>query len=184
VAIVLKKSALWVFWPSLLVLVIDRLTKLWVRSSMSLGESFPVLGRDFFRFTRVENSGIAFGLQPGSAKFLIIFNSLASLAIIFVLIRSRRTLATQFPRLVELSLTLILGGALGNLIDRIRFGYVTDFFDFDFPDFIMERWPVFNIADSAVTIGVTLWCIYLVFFAKTKSTSEPLTHADCSDLTD
>jgi signal peptidase II len=83
-----------------------------------------------------------------------------------VLIRSRRAGAFRYPRLVELSLALILGGALGNLFDRVRFGYVTDFFDFDFPDFIMTRWPVFNIADSAVTTGVTLWCVYLVFFAK------------------
>jgi signal peptidase II len=177
-AVFLKKSALWVFWPSVLVLVVDQLTKIWVRSSMSLGDSFPVLGRDFFRLTRVENNGIAFGFQPGSVLFLIIFNSLASLAIIYVLIKSRRALAAYFPRLVELSLALILGGALGNLTDRVRFGYVTDFFDFDFPDFIMTRWPVFNIADSAVSTGVTLWCIYLVFFAKPKKSSEPLIPAD------
>jgi signal peptidase II len=174
----LKKSVLWAFGPSLLVLVVDQLTKLWVRSAMSLGDSFPVLGQDFFRLTRVENSGVAFGFQPGSVLFLIIFNSLASLALMFVLIKSRRVVVSRFHRLVELSLALILGGALGNLCDRVRFGFVTDFFDFDFPDFIMTRWPVFNIADSAVSVGVTLWCIYLVFFAKTKTSSEPLMHTD------
>lgn len=158
-----------VLWPSLLVVLLDQLTKLWVRSSMALGDSIPVLGRDFFRLTHVENSGVAFGIQTLGVPILIVFNAIASLVLIIVLLRSSQAGPARYPRLVEISLALILGGALGNLIDRVLFGYVTDFLDFDFPDFIMTRWPVFNVADSAVTIGMTLWCIYLVFFAKRKS---------------
>jgi len=139
---------------------------------MALGESIPVLGRDFFRLTHVENTGVAFGVQAFGMWFLIVFNAVASAMLVYVLLKSQKAGPGRYPRLVEYALALILGGALGNLIDRAVFFRVTDFLDFDFPDFIMERWPVFNVADSAVTIGVTLWCVYLVFFSKPKTLSE------------
>lgn len=157
-----------VFWPTLVVLVLDQLTKLWVRSTMAVGDSIPVIGRDFFRLTHVENTGVAFGMQPFGVPILALFSALASVVLIYLLIKSQKPGAERYPKLVEFALALILGGALGNLIDRIVFGHVTDFFDFDFPDFLTSRWPVFNIADSAVTIGVTLWCVYLVFFSKQR----------------
>jgi signal peptidase II len=64
----------------------------------------------------------------------------------------------------KFSYSLIIGGAIGNLIDRLAFGSVTDFFDVDFPDFLMERWPVFNIADSSIVIAITILLIYTIFF--------------------
>ncbi len=134
---------------------------------MSLGESISILGKDLFRLTHVENTGVAFGVQAFQMWFLIFFNIAASIVLIYVLLKSLHAGPARYPRLMEIALALILGGALGNVTDRILFRRVTDFFDSDFPDFIMERWPVFNIADSAVTVGVTLWCVYLVFFAKT-----------------
>lgn len=158
--------------PTLIVLILDQLTKIWVRSSMTLGESHRVLGDEFFRLTYAENSGVAFGLNAGSPIFLIIFNVVASVILVYLLLTSRRENSLAHPKTVRVALALILGGAIGNLIDRTLFFRVTDFLDFDFPDFIIPRWPIFNLADSAVTIGVTLWCIYLVFTAKKSPKKE------------
>ena len=138
---------------------------------MPLGDSISVIGRDFFRLTHVENTGVAFGIQAGGALFLTIFSALASMILVYVLLKSLHSESARQPRLMEFALALILGGALGNLVDRSLFGHVTDFLDVDFPNFIMDRWPVFNVADSAVSVGVTLWCVFLVFFAKTKTFS-------------
>jgi len=169
-----RLSNLSAFWPTTIVLILDQVSKIWVRSSLTLGESIPVLGKYFFRLTHVENTGVAFGLKAGSPLFLILFNGVASVIIAYLLLRSGRGGANPFPRTVRFGMALILGGAIGNLIDRIFFGRVTDFLDFDFPDFIMTRWPVFNVADSSVTIGVTIWCLYLVFSTlyKPKTTQD------------
>jgi signal peptidase II len=169
-----KNSPLHVFWPTVIVLGLDQLTKVWVRTTMPLGESIPVLGREFFLLTHVENTGVAFSIQAGGAPILAVFNGLASAVLVYILLKSRRAGSERYPRLVEIALALILGGALGNLIDRAFFGHVTDFLDFDFPDFIMTRWPVFNVADSSVTVGVTLWCVHLVFFSKPHKKNDSL----------
>jgi signal peptidase II len=103
------------------------------------------------------NQGAGFSFTPGSPLFNRIFFSVISVAAIAVLTvlihRETRTLPL-------LSFALIIGGAAGNLVDRVVHGGVTDFIDADFPDFIMERWPVFNVADSSILIGI---CLYLVF---------------------
>lgn len=169
----LKKS-LWVlFAPAAIILLLDQITKIWVRSTIQIGQVIPVIGIDFFRLTHVENSGVAFGISAGGSTFLSIFSILASLFIIGILLYSRNKPAEKFPLILQIALALILGGALGNLVDRLLFGKVTDFLDFDFPDWIISRWPVFNVADSAVTIGVTLWCIYLVFFNRPEAKAKP-----------
>ena len=164
-----KNINLTIFWPTLIVLILDQFTKVWARSSMILGESRRIIGDEFFRLTHVENSGVAFGFNAGSPIFLIVFTSIASLVIGYLLLTSHRRNSLAYPKTVRLALAMILGGAIGNLIDRVLFARVTDFLDFDFPDFIMTRWPIFNLADSAVTIGVTLWCVYLVFTSKRSS---------------
>lgn len=178
----MKHFNLTAFWPTLIVLILDQLTKIWVRSSMTLGESHRILGDEFFRLTYAENSGVAFGLNAGSPIFLIVFNAAASVILVFLLLTSRREGSLAYPKTVRLALALILGGALGNLIDRALFFRVTDFLDFDFPDVIMPRWPIFNLADSAVTIGVTLWCIYLVFIAKKSPKEDARQIEDTSSL--
>ncbi len=159
----MRTSVLIHLWPTAVIVVSDQLTKAWVRSGMSLGKSVPVLGEEFFRLTHIENTGVAFGLKAGSPIFLILFSIIAAIFLIYLLLKSDNATSVAHPKPVRFSLSLILGGAIGNLIDRVAFGQVTDFLDFDFPDFIMQRWPVFNVADSAVTIGVTIWCIYLIF---------------------
>jgi len=166
-----KTSNLTSLLPAVFIVIVDQAVKLWVRSTMPIGRSYRIIGEDFFRLTHVENDGIAFGLNAGSPLFLAIFTLIASVIILYFILTSHRPGAMAHTKTVRFSLGLILGGALGNLIDRLFFGKVTDYLDFDFPDFIMTRWPVFNLADSAVTIGVFIWCIYLLIngFKKTPA---------------
>ncbi len=171
----LKKSIWILFAPTAVIFFLDQSTKIWVRSTIRIGQVIPIIGTDFFRLTHIENTGVAFGISAGSSTFLSIFSILTSVFIIGVLLYSHNKPSEQFPPILQIALAFILGGALGNLVDRLLFGKVTDFLDFDFPDWIMSRWPVFNVADSAVTIGVTLWCIYLVFFGKSKAKIKPQT---------
>ena len=137
----------------------DQYSKWVIKSSMRLYESIPLIGEKFFRLTYVENVGIAFGLYFGGRIILV---TTTLIAIIFLLFYIRRL--NYAPLIPKIAMGLILGGALGNLVDRIFRGSVVDFLDFDFPDFIMNRWPVFNLADSSVSVGMTILIIYLLFF--------------------
>lgn len=165
------------------VVFFDQVTKLLVKGisipflnlhieGMSYAESFDVLG-SFFKITFVENPGMAFGIDVGetSKLFLSLFSLFASVGIFYYLYKNQHLRYT-----VKVALALILGGAIGNLIDRtfygviydyapLFYGKVVDFFNVDFFDFTIfgktyERWPIFNIADSAVTIGVILILIF------------------------
>ena len=141
---------------------------------MHFGESIPVIG-DFFRITFTENPGMAFGFDPGSDfKLLIsIFSLVASVGLLIYLFVSRNKSLS-----LRIAIALILAGAVGNVIDRMFYGLiydyaplfygkVVDFFDFDFFNFTLlgrsyDRWPIFNIADASVSIGVFI----LLFFYK------------------
>jgi len=132
--------------------------------------SRPVLG-DFLRFTYIENPGMAFGIDLGGKLFFSLFSIVASVAIVVYLYSARKE-----PLGFRVSLAMILGGALGNLIDRVFYGAVygdaplfygrvVDFIDMDFFDmnilgYQITRWPVFNIADAAVTLGVVLLLLF------------------------
>jgi signal peptidase II len=120
----------------------DRLERTGVRSV-----PLPIVG-DFLRFTYVENRGAAFGLLQDQTAFFV----LVGVIVIGVIAASYRYLPRSGFRL-HLALGLQLGGAVGNLIDRIRQGYVVDFVDFGYHS---NWWPVFNVADSAIVIGVAL----------------------------
>lgn len=132
---------------SALVILFDQMTKILVMRTFALGESVRVFG-DLVRFTYIQNPGMAFGIQVGSKGFFTLFAALASLAIFVYLVRMRHD-----KLLSRLSLALILGGAIGNLIDRLIRGQVIDFIDIGVGQ---TRWPVFNIADMAVSIGMVL----------------------------
>ena len=133
------------------VLALDQATKYLVRHNLDPHYPQQVLG-NFFRLTYVENSGIAFGINVGAAlPIFTILSMLAITMIVYYLYRERRNHLA-----VRVSLALILGGAVGNLIDRLFFGRVVDFLDFGLG---VYRFFVFNVADSAVTIGVTLFLI-------------------------
>ncbi|MFB0516703.1 MAG: signal peptidase II [Candidatus Neomarinimicrobiota bacterium] len=138
-----------------LVVVLDQITKYLVRHNLDLHSTVQILG-DFFRLTYVENSGIAFGIKVGGALPLFtIFSILATILILYYFFRERTNHV-----LIRLSLSLVLGGAVGNLIDRIVFGRVADFLDFGVGQY---RFFVFNVADSAVTIGVILFLLLTTF---------------------
>lgn len=131
------------------IFILDRVTKYVVQEKMFLGESREVL--PFFHLTYVENTGAAFGLGQNQNCFFIII-SLAILALIFFLRYHWEKSEPQNMNL-KIGLALVIGGALGNLYDRIKFGSVVDFFDFFVGSY---HWPAFNIADSAICVGVFL----------------------------
>ncbi len=134
---------------TLILLSVDQFSKYIIRQKMSLAESIPII-KSVFHITYVENRGIAFGLFPqGSSLFIVI-----SLIIILVIIFFERKKVIKSLK-ERFCLGLILGGALGNLIDRLRFGFVIDFLDF-------RIWPVFNLADSGVCIGGILMVFFLL----------------------
>jgi len=152
-----------VFIPSFVVVVIDQLSKIWIKNNFALYESRNILG-DFLRFSYVENPGIAFGIRLGDLKVLVTIVSIGiALYLGYLLYNSK-----QFVYVEQLSLSLILGGAIGNLIDRIlmyipksTYAGVVDFIDFGIWG---HRWYIFNIADSAVTVGIVLYLVYSTFF--------------------
>ena len=145
----------------LLIVTIDQYTKAWVRSNLALGQSLLEVG--FFRLTHVRNTGAAFGLFQGQSFSLTII-SLVGIAVllgytIFIYRTYRHTPFLNY-NLCKSALCLILGGTVGNLIDRLRFGYVTDFINFNL-------WPAFNIADLAVTVGVISFAYFLFSLTRT-----------------
>jgi signal peptidase II len=137
---------------ALAVLILDRITKWVIVRTIPLEDVIPVIP-GFFRLTHLENTGAAFSLfadstSPFKTALLVAF-SLAALSVVAVLLwRSRN----EF-NLITLSLSLILGGALGNLWDRLVNGKVTDFLDFYLS---IHHWPPFNVADSAIVVGALL----------------------------
>jgi signal peptidase II len=152
-----------VLFFTLLVVVLDQITKLLVKSRFYLQESIEIFG-DVLRFTYIQNEGMAFGIRVGGKLFFTVFASIASIVILVYLYRMRNE--RFFSRL---SLALILGGAIGNLVDRFAYGAVIDFIDVGVGN---TRWPVFNIADSSVTAGMII-LISVVLFEKEKRKSTP-----------
>ena len=135
------------------VLFLDQLSKFYIQKSLVIGQLIPVLG-DFFRITYLKNPGVAFGLFPGQRLFFI-FITFAIIILLFTYLRRVERAGIW----LKLSLSLILGGALGNLIDRLRMGEVIDFLDFGFGP---HRWPAFNLADSAISVGVGMLLIKIL----------------------
>lgn len=159
-------------------IIADQITKQIVVHSMKLHESVSVLG-DIVRFTYIHNSGMAFGVKLAGGRVLGIISIIATIIFIVVLIRSKSE-----PPVIQLTLGAIIGGAIGNAIDRIRLGYVIDFIDVDLPDWLMERWPVFNIADSMVSVSVVImisFIFYSSFIEKKLETGEKAKDVDGMD---
>ena len=151
------KTKLLLSWVTI-ILVLDQLTKFIVDRTMPLHHSIRVID-DLFSLTYIRNTGAAFGMLAGSAAefrwpFLVLFSVLA---IGFILMMVRR-LPDHETGLIT-ALAFILGGALGNLIDRIAYGEVIDFLDFYWSSY---HWPAFNVADSFITIGVAITVFYLI----------------------
>jgi signal peptidase II len=165
-----------IVWLSLFIVLADQITKVVVKTNMYLGQSIPVVG-DLFRFTFTENPGMAFGLSIGSKLFLTLFSVLATFLILGYLWQVRRA-----PTGYRLALALVLGGAAGNVIDRVFYGAVWDYaplFYGKVVDFLhvdlwsgfipasvpllggryMAFFPIGNIADVSILIGIgmVLW---------------------------
>ncbi len=180
-----------VLYVTLGIVFLDQVTKLLVKGftlpifeyyhqGMQLGQSIPVIG-DFLRLTFVENPGMAFGIEIGGRLFLTLFSFVASVGIFYYIYRLR-----EEPFIVRLTLAMILGGAVGNLIDRIFYGVIfgegslfygkvvdfidMDFFHIDFLIFHINRFAIFNIADASVSTGIVLM---LLFYRKFSKVEEP-----------
>ncbi len=154
------------------VLLLDILTKLWVVRTFDLYESTPVLG-DFFRFTYTHNRGAAFGIDIGQHSRLFFLGlSLVALGVLGAIYRT----TPAWDRLRILALSLVAGGALGNILDRIRFeAGVVDFLDFGIG---ASRFPVFNVADTAVSIGAMLLLISFWLEGRRDRAAEDASPAD------
>ncbi|MEW6281839.1 MAG: signal peptidase II [Candidatus Eremiobacterota bacterium] len=136
-------------------LVLDQVTKAWVQSSMTLHQSIETPGNLFF-WTYIHNRGGAFGLFPGASLLFLTTGVLVTAFLLWSLPRARN-LST--PTAVAYS--LILGGAVGNLVDRVRYGYVVDFIDLNF--WPLKQWPVFNVADIGISVGIGLLVLTSLF---------------------
>jgi signal peptidase II len=132
-----------------IILSLDQLTKFLIIRNLSYNQSIPVI-KGIFHLTLIHNRGAAFGVLKKQVSLFII-TSIAAIALIYF---NLKKIGDKKFSIYSISLSLILAGALGNLIDRLFFGYVVDFLDF-------RIWPVFNMADSAITIGAILlgWSI-------------------------
>jgi signal peptidase II len=161
----LKKTAFFLAMAAL-VLLLDQLTKAWIISTLRVHESFAVIG-GFFNITHVRNPGAAFGFLAGaSPAFRYVFFLAVTVAAIALILRYLRTTRIEDLSLV-FSLALILAGAVGNLIDRVRFGEVVDFLDVYIVGY---HWPAFNVADSAITVGAAI--LIVVLLQKRKERTE------------
>jgi signal peptidase II len=141
------------------VILLDQASKALVLNTMRLYESIPVIP-GFFNLTHIHNPGGAFGFLAGQSVVVrtFFFLVVAFLAMGLILHFYFKTPPTH-PTL-SAAFALIFGGAVGNLIDRLRFGKVVDFFDFYIGAL---HWPAFNVADSAISVGITVFVLHLVF---------------------
>ena len=142
---------------ALVVVVADQLVKAWIRAHLVAGQSLFDAG--FFQVIHVQNTGAAFGIfkEHTSAIIVIVFIEILVLLLVAFFLRSRLSSFDGMP--VRVGLGLILGGAIGNQIDRLRLGYVTDFLDF-------KVWPAFNVADASAVVGAIIVAFAILFLAK------------------
>ena len=139
-------------------LILDRLTKSRIQNRFDLNESASVID-GLFNITYVRNTGVAFGIfssisSPAKSVLLSIFTAFAAVVVVTYSVRS-----SVQNRLLQVALALILGGALGNLYDRLTYGYVVDFLEFYFRSY---HWPSFNVADTAISVGVALLALEII----------------------
>lgn len=147
------------------VIALDQASKLWVDSRMRLYET-KALVPGFFDLHYIRNTGAAFGFLSRSnadvrVPFFIVVSVVATAIIVYLFHRLRNT-----DKVLPFALSLVLGGAVGNLIDRVRLGEVIDFFYIHYKGF---HWPAFNVADTAITVGVFLLVLRMVFTEKARA---------------
>ncbi len=141
------------FLTALLIVAADLLSKIWIRS---YPEGYQIFEAKLFRLIHIQNTGAAFGLFQDQSFILTIVALIGIVVLLLFALPFSHHLPFVDNWLGKVSLGLILGGTVGNLIDRLRFGYVTDFIDFGI-------WPAFNIADSSIVVGVTIFVCAILF---------------------
>ena len=144
----MNKKNILIFSTALIIVLTDQLTKFFIRKNFKLNESIPII-KNIFHLTYITNTGSAFGLFKNFNLFFIIFSIIVIIVILYFIKKVKEN-----EKFIQFAVGLLLGGTIGNLIDRIAYGSVIDFIDF-------RIWPVFNVADSAVTISVILLIILL-----------------------
>ena len=149
---------------AVLVFAIDRVTKTWVSENIPLGTARPVVG-DYVRIVHAQNTGAAFGLLPERTTLLSVLSVVAVLAIVYYY----RQIASN-SSLVSATLGMQLGGAFGNLLDRVTQGYVVDFVDVGIGD---VRFWAFNVADSSIVVGIILVTLALWYEEHRAATPKP-----------
>jgi signal peptidase II len=130
--------------------IIDQIFKYMVNINMSLGQSYPLI-KDFLAITYVKNTGIAFGLFKNNNLFMILVISLIIIILLYFYNKEKNKVFS-----LKIAITMLISGAVGNLIDRIYYGFIVDYIDFSF-------WPAFNLADSLIVIGSITLAVYLIF---------------------
>ncbi len=139
-----------------LVCLLDQVSKFYSEKFIDLGKSVPLI-KDTIHLTLVHNTGAAFGIFKGHPHMFSAVAVLSAVLIVYFFTKKNQIFLVE----EKTALALILGGAIGNLIDRIRLGYVVDFID-------LRVWPVFNIADSFITIGAVVLGVSIIFRSKGK----------------
>jgi signal peptidase II len=162
-----KKKYINLFIILLVILVLDQWTKTKVHTTFRWGESITLI-ENFFALTYVRNMGAAFGfLNNAPAVFRVPFFLIVPLVVLFVILILFVKLK-ESEKLTAVALSLILSGAIGNLIDRVRYGFVIDFLDFHWKE--IYHWPAFNVADSSIVIGVSM--MFLLSLTKKETPRE------------
>jgi len=144
----MKNKYLTIFSTAIIIILIDQITKFLIKINFQLNESLPLI-KNIFHLTYIQNTGAGFGILK-SQTLILIFISLIVIGVILYYIGSIK----EKEKLLQILVGFVLAGTIGNLIDRIAYGFVIDFLDF-------QIWPIFNVADSFVTIGIIGLIIYL-----------------------
>lgn len=147
------RQTIFFFLTAFLVLTTDQFTKSWLRSHVALGESWPLTG--WLKLSHIGNTGSAFGLFQNQSLILTIIAFIGIAFLLVLALYGYRHLPFLGSTWGKVALGLVLGGTVGNVVDRIRLGYVTDFIDFGF-------WPAFNIADSSIVTGTAIIAVILL----------------------
>lgn len=144
----------------------DRFSKNYIKNNFELYETKQIIG-DYVRINYITNEGIAFGAFQDYGNIFLI---LAPLSLVFIMIYFIKY--EKKNKFTYIIFSFIIGGALGNIYDRILYGSVIDFIDVDIPDinfsfYQLHRWPVFNIADFTISVGIIIYIIYTIFYSNT-----------------
>jgi len=145
-----------IFW-TIFVIIFDQGSKFFIQYKMKIGDSRPII-EGIFHITYIENPRTAFGLFEYQTMFFVI----AALISVILVILIYKKIIFKKDSFMYIPLTLILGGAAGNLIDRVRIGRVIDFLDF-------RIWPIFNFADTAIVCGMLILLVHFLFYSKEEN---------------